>query len=74
MASRIDDKTMIPLNMVASMLAVGLGVTATGTFWVAKVNDRLARIESKLGISVLETGIVPVAEAGEKEKCGPPAR
>lgn len=57
MPSRIDDKTMVPLRVVAVLFSIGIGVTITGAFWVQGVNDhlksiddRFSRIETKLGI------------------------
>jgi len=50
MSSKIDEKTEVPLGLVASLFVLGMGVTATGAFWVSRVDNRLARIEDKLGI------------------------
>lgn len=50
MPSRIDDKTVVPLNVVAILLAAVVSATVTGAFWVKSVNDRLSRIEEKLGV------------------------
>lgn len=68
MPSRIDDKTMVPLGIVAALFVVGISVTATGAFWVSRVDDRLALIEKKLGIVQNESshGVIESAEAGSK--------
>lgn len=67
MPSRIDDKTTVPLSIVAMLFMTGISVTATGSFWVSRVNDRLSRIEEKLGIpkatSLSASDILPAAEA-----------
>ena len=54
--TRIDDKTMVPLGAVFMCFAATLGGVIAGSFWVKGVNDRLTRIEEKLGIP-------PIAEA-----------
>lgn len=67
MSSRIDGQTMVPLDVMVKALAffftVGMGVTATGAVWVYRVNDRLFRIERKLGISEVPTDLIAGAEA-----------
>jgi hypothetical protein len=78
MTSRIDDKTVVPLSIVALLFSVGISVTITASFWVRGVNDhlelmdkRFARVESRLGISEMprrapaETAmhLIPRAEA-----------
>lgn len=66
MPSRIDNRTLIPIEMVAAILTFGVSITAVGAFWVSRVDDRLSRIESKLGIAVNETTLLPQAEAHER--------
>lgn len=58
MPSRIDDKTVVPLGVVAILFSIGISVTITASFWVRGVNDhlelmdkRFARVEAHLGIS-----------------------
>lgn len=65
MPSRIDDKTMVPLGVVAVLFSTGISVTALGAFWVKGVNDRLYRIEQKMGITAAPESLIPNAEAGE---------
>ncbi len=69
MPSRIDDKTMVPLGIVAALFTVGISITATGAFWVFRVDDRLSRIEQILKISsqANTASIVPDAEAAERK-------
>ena len=49
------DKMMIPLSVVAILFSTGIGISTTGAYWVAayqaKVDERLSRIEDKLGIA-----------------------
>ncbi len=74
MPSRIDDKTTVPLSIVAVLFATGVSVTATGAFWVKSVNDRLSRIEDKLGIVQVPNDLITSAEAhthGKGVKRGP---
>lgn len=67
MSPRIDEKTMVPLGIVAALFSAGVGVSATGAFWVSKVDERLTRIEKKLDIARVPNGIIiPNAEAGQK--------
>lgn len=68
MPSRIDDKTMVPLGVVAALFVVGISVTATGAFWVSRVDDRLALIEKKLGIVQNDSahGVFDEAQAGSR--------
>lgn len=53
---RIDDKTQIPLGIVAALFSAGISFSVMGTWWVAswqsKVNERLSRIEDRLGIAL----------------------
>ncbi len=65
MGSKIDEKTMIPLGWVVGLFSTGIGIAVVAAFWVAAVNDRLARIEDKLGIIPYERG---VAHAMERRK------
>lgn len=68
MPSRIDDKTMVPLGIVAALFVVGISVTATGAFWVSRVDDRLALIEKRLGIAdnIKPHGVLEEAQAGTR--------
>lgn len=64
MSSRIDEKTMVPLSVVAALFTTGISVTALGAVFVYSVNSRLARIERHLGISDMTSdGFIPNAEA-----------
>lgn len=52
---KIDERTYVPLVwMVISFFSMG-SIIVSGSFWVKGVDDRLQRIERRLGIS-------PVAE------------
>lgn len=57
---RIDDKTVIPIGWVISCCTVLVVSAVAGTFWVSSVNDRLSRIEDKLGIPPYRTAVIPV--------------
>lgn len=48
---RIDDRTQVPLGIVASLFSVGIGISIAATFWVSRVNERLSRIEEMLRIA-----------------------
>ena len=50
--SKIDEKTSVPLMWVALAGVSVLTWTWIGATWVKGVNDRLTRIEQKLGITV----------------------
>lgn len=78
MPSRIDDKTVVPLGLVALLFSVAMSCAVTSAFWVKGVNDhlelmdkRFARVEARLGISEMpkrapaETAmnLIPRAEA-----------
>jgi hypothetical protein len=63
MPSRIDDRTMVPLGIVAALFGVGFSLIASGAFWVKSVNDRLSQIEDRLGIARAEPALIPNAEA-----------
>jgi hypothetical protein len=69
MKNKIDERTMVPLSLVAALFMVGLSATATGVFWVSKVNERLARIEDRLGIytPIADFSIIPNANAETKK-------
>jgi len=66
--SRIDDQTTVSLGLMASLFVVCVGATITGSFYVFRVDARLARIENKLGISESITAkdltVIPDASAG----------
>lgn len=63
---KIDEKTMVPLGVVVCLFSVGIGITATGAFWVFQVDTRLTRIEKKLDLS--KSGGILIPEAAAKEK------
>jgi len=63
---RIDEKTVVPLGVVAALFTTGISITAMGVFWITSVNERLSRIEQRLGIvPVNAASFVPHANAGE---------
>jgi len=68
MASRIDEKTVVPLGWVLAGFLVGLAPLISGVLWVQAVNLRLGRIEQKLGIPPLAgaAAIFEDARAGGK--------
>lgn len=67
--SKIDEKTSVPLGWVISGFGAALGVAIVGTFWVSSVNERLARIEDKLGIvPYADISILRSANAHEVKK------
>jgi hypothetical protein len=69
MTPKIDEKTMVPLGLVATLFAVGIGVTVTGAFWVSKVDDRLARIEDRLGLPRYRDAMTsPISDAWGSSK------
>lgn len=58
MAPKLDERTTVPLSWLgvcvalsASVVCTSVMVTARGSYWVQSVNDRLARIETRLGIA-----------------------
>jgi hypothetical protein len=68
--SWIDANMGVPLGVVASLFSIGVGVTATGAFWVKGVNDRLARIEDKLGIARTDSASLPEARTKGRQVYG----
>lgn len=63
---KIDESTSIPLVWVAILVTFVVTWACTGSFWVKSVNDRLARIEEKLGIHPLaRESYLSEAKAGE---------
>ncbi len=49
------DKVVVPATWLASAVSFTFCIAVSGTFYVAKVNERLARIEAKLGIAATDT-------------------
>lgn len=69
---RIDDKTQVPLGIVASLFTVGIGIAIAGTFWVSRVNERLSRIEEMLRIAqVVPSTTLETAWAVQAPEPGP---
>jgi len=71
--SKIDDKTSIPLWWVAVAGVSILTWTWVGATWVKGVDDRLSRIETKLGIPGNEAvsygpSFIQKAEAKDSKK------
>jgi hypothetical protein len=65
-APKVDLKNiMLPLELVAVLLMAVVGSTASGVFWISKVNERLGRIEKSLGIVEAPAGLVNRVEARE---------
>lgn len=63
---RIDERTVVPLTWVLFSLSSIVISVSIGAFWVKEVNDRLFRIEEKLGITPLaSSGFLKQAKAGE---------
>lgn len=52
---KIDSETSVPIGWVLSGFAIVVASAIAGTFWVSSVNDRLSRIEEKLGIPIYKT-------------------
>jgi len=48
--SKIDEKTSMPVWWVWFLMIAAVSWTAIASTWVKGVNDRLSRIEDKLGI------------------------
>lgn len=65
---KIDSETSVPIGWVISGMGAILIATITGAFWVASVNDRLSRIEDKLGIPPLRHSVSAEAFARETKK------
>lgn len=64
---RIDDKTVVPLTWVLGTLSCIVISSSVASIWVKSVNDRLGRIEEKLGITPLAMdSFEEQAKAGEK--------
>jgi hypothetical protein len=65
--SRIDEKTLIPLSFVGALFSIGIMITAMGVYWMTSVNERLGRIEQRLGIMPISPpSFIPHAEAASK--------
>lgn len=56
--NQITEKTSVPLGWVLALLGTVAGSTMTGALWIGSVNNRLARIETKLGISIAEPSVL----------------
>jgi hypothetical protein len=52
---KIDSETLVPVGWVLSGFGLTLTAAVCGTFWISSVNDRLGRIEERLGIPVHTT-------------------
>lgn len=50
MGMRIDDKSVLSLGLVVALLIGTVSISVTGAFWISSVDNRLSRIEEKLGI------------------------
>ncbi len=61
--SKITDKTWVPLGWVLGLFTIGMSVTITGAMWVSHVDDRLSRIEDKLGIRPYDASLDLVGKA-----------
>jgi len=64
---QIDERTMIPMTWAIAALTTLLGPAVVGAMWVKGVNDRLARIETKLHIQV-EAKAFGINDAQAEEK------
>ncbi len=67
---KIDEKSSIPLGWAISGFITTITFAALGSFWISSVNDRLGRIEEKLGIPPMRSSVVlPIEKvyAGEKK-------
>lgn len=67
MSIRIDADTTVPLGLVIAIIVTATASVATGTFWISSVNDRLARIEEKLGIPPTKHALATIGEARASE-------
>lgn len=64
---RLDEKTGVPLSWMGACMLLAITATSAGTFWVFSVNDRLGRIEDKLGIKpYVAASLISTASAGQK--------
>lgn len=64
---KISSETAVPIGWLITAVSVTLSITIMGTAWVYSVNNRLARIEDKLGIAPFHNSLLePAASAGEQ--------
>jgi hypothetical protein len=67
MVRKLDDSTFVPLSWLAALLMATITATSYYVSWETKVDDRLGRIEQKLGLepeSKNDTiNLVPIARA-----------
>lgn len=63
---KLDEEMLVPLRWVVGAFGISSTIFVVGTFWVAAVNTRLARIEEKLGIHYQAITVVPNANANSK--------
>lgn len=68
--ANINERTTIPIIWAASLLSLVLVPTAIGAMWVKGVNDRLSRIESRLGIQPEVASGPAVIENAEAKDAG----
>jgi len=67
--SKIDEKTSMPVWWVWFLMIAAVSWTAIASTWVKGVNDRLSRIEDKLGINqevAKYPGVITSAEASSR--------
>lgn len=62
---RIDERTSVPLLWLLTSVLAAISVSATGCFWVFKVDSRLERIEKRLGILQPESAQIPFIGAAQ---------
>lgn len=54
----INEKTSLPISWFIASFIPLLSIAFTGAFWIKSVNDRLSRIEDKLGIQMFSNAKV----------------
>lgn len=61
-----DDRIMVPFSWFVALFGSIVISVGTASFWVRRVDDRLARMEQYMGLSPLvETTLIENAKAGE---------
>ncbi len=66
--ANLNDKSTIPVSWLALILVAFSGFIITCTFWVARVDFRLSRIETAMGLKneVVKIDVISSAIASEE--------
>jgi hypothetical protein len=55
---KIDERTLVPVGWVLSGMFIVIASVISATFWISTVNNRLGRIEEKLGIKAADANTI----------------